>query len=131
MERPPCKQCTERESAKQRTICNTCRSRNYSAKHPLLKMFLDKKADAKKRNLTFELSFEYFKQLAEKHDLLNNRGRGKDSLTVDRSVNEGGYTNDNVSIMTKSENCKKYWQGLRGNYINEQGNLVPIGAHPF
>ncbi len=126
-----CKQCTEREAAENRTICNTCRSRNNRAKYPLRKIFLDKKADAKKRGLTFELSFDYFRQLATQHDLLNNRGRGKDSLTVDRSKNEGGYTEDNISIMTKSENSKKYWEGLRDKYINEQGELVPIGAHPF
>ncbi len=115
-----CHQCNTRPPASGRIICNTCKSANYAAKNPLRVIYLYKKADAKKRGLDFTLTLEHLKVIAEKSGLLNNRGRGKDSLTLHRINNDEGYHDGGVAIISKSENSSIYWEEWRKSISLQQ-----------
>lgn len=96
-------------AAPQRSVCYKCRSKNIREKNPIRAIFYELKRSAKRRGYEFTLTIEYLTKIAEEHDLLNNRGRESESFSIDRIINEKGYGNDNVQILTKSQNSAKYW----------------------
>ena len=59
---------------------------------------------AKRRNLSFTLTLETFAEFCARTGYLEKRGRKPDSLTVDRIDRRGGYTPDNIRVLTFAEN---------------------------
>ncbi len=108
-----CTQCQWKRTAKGRTICNTCRTANYTKKNPARRIFLDLRSSAKKREIQFNLTFEQFKKFILKTDYLEGRGREADSLTIDRIHEELGYFIGNMQVITKSENSTKFHEYYR------------------
>ena len=118
-----CKCGCGRLAAKNRKISNTCKSKLYREQNPLRCIYLFKKGDAKKRGLEFTLTFSHFYKIAIATNLLEHRGRAGDSLTLERSNNELGYTDNNFEIISKSENTKRYWENYR--------KLNELESYPF
>jgi len=107
-----CKLCNDREAAPQKTICYTCKSRNYTKKYPIRRVWLDLRSSAKKRSYPFLLTYEQFEKWILTTNYMTARGREKDSLTIDRINGDAkiGYTIDNIQILTKHDNSCKYWE---------------------
>lgn len=70
--------------------------------------------NARRRGKEFTLTFEDFEAFCYAFDYIAGKGRKAKSYTVDRIDNEKGYTRDNIQMLTKSDNVKKYlsydWQ---------------------
>lgn len=96
------------ESAIGRKVCNTCKSRDYINRNRLLMVWHWIKKSAKKRNIFFNLDKTEFKLFLLKHSYIEYSGRGKNNFTIDRIKPELGYTINNLQVITKSNNSKKY-----------------------
>lgn len=103
-----CNQCGERLRVKNRTICYSCKNKNYEKKHPLRVAFHRLKGHAKSRNKKFLITFEQFCEFAVQVDYISKKGRSKKSYHIDRIDEEKGYEIDNIQILTNTENVKKY-----------------------
>lgn len=121
-----CKTCDERPAAKERTVCNTCRSRKWRKKNPIRDAWHNLKNSARKRNYQFDLPFEAFKAFAIEHKYDKLKGRGKDNLVIDRVHNNEGYTMDNIAVIKKSTNSKKYWDEINEQHFQERLAQVPF-----
>jgi hypothetical protein len=66
-------------------------------------------SSAKKRNLEFDIRFEFFKKFCVRFDYIGRKGRSAESYTIDRVRNDRGYTEDNIQVMKKRDNVIKYF----------------------
>ena len=96
-----------RRKAKGRTICHTCIHEKQKITNPFGYWYQVLKANAKRRGKVFTLTLEQFKKFAIDTDYLCGKGKSKHSLSIDREDNDKGYTEDNIRILTLSENSKK------------------------
>lgn len=105
------KKCTTKycknKARKGRKICNTCKSRKHRQANPVRASYNALKANAKRRGKVFTLTFEYFAQFCRETEYIAGKGRTASSYTIDRKINELGYTNDNIQVLTLEENARK------------------------
>lgn len=95
------------QAAPGRKICNTCKTKNHRKKDPMRYSYDAMKANAKRRNKIFTISFEYFQQFCYQTKYHLGKGRSKVSFTVDCKINELGYAEGNIQMLTKQENSRK------------------------
>lgn len=93
--------------AKGRRYCGTCRKKKWREKHPVKAAYAALKFNATRRKIFFDLTYEQFEKFAIETDYLAGKGRSKLSYTVDREIEEKGYTVGNLQLLTKSENSAK------------------------
>lgn len=88
-------------------ICTTCSTRKWRAKNLERSAYLNLRANSKRRNIKFELTYEQFLEFGYKHKYFAGKGKTKDSYSIDRINNELGYVIDNIQVLTISENSRK------------------------
>jgi hypothetical protein len=98
-----------RNQIKTGTHCSTCRYKKWREKNPVKYAYLNLKHNAKKRDILFTITFEEFKQWCSKVKYIGFTGRSAESLTIDRRHNDIGYHIDNIQVMEKSKNIKKFF----------------------
>lgn len=106
--------------------CYSCRQKQNQQRNPYTVAYnifkQNAKRRAKERGVPFEhwfrLDKEQFKQLADEHNYLANKGVRPKKLHIDRKEAHIGYTPDNVRIITCSENCSKA-QYERGDVLED------------
>lgn len=79
----------------------------WRKKNPEKDAYNNLKNNSKRRGVYFDLTFEQFKTFLYRSDYMELRGRGANNLTIDRIRASGGYTMDNIAILTKRENSIK------------------------
>lgn len=92
------------------TLCSTCRSRQSRLKDPIKYAFHCKRHRAKQRGIFWDLTLEQFTQFCHETEYMDKKGQTLGSYNVDRII-EGktpGYTVDNIQILEKSDNIRKY-----------------------
>lgn len=90
-------------------FCSTCRSRAARKKDPVKYAYLALKNNAKRRGIVFTITLSDFRQFCHKVKYIGHSGRSADSYTIDRRHNDVGYHIDNIAVITRSENVKKYF----------------------
>lgn len=108
-----------RPAAPGRAICNTCRDRAWREAHPEHHLWNNLKKSAKRRGIAFTITLEAFIRFCADNNLVARVGRGPDDLTVDRREAHRGYEEDNLRVLTNSEN------GRLGAYLSGSGHRVP------
>jgi hypothetical protein len=98
--------------------CLSCQLKVYIKNHPLEYTYGVKKRNAKRDKKYFALTFEEFKEFAEKNDYMRKRGTSAKSMHIDRKkeclptcgdfCKEHGYYKDNIQALTLLENVYKY-----------------------
>lgn len=88
--------------------CYKCRSREWRAKDRVKAVYYVIKTSAKRRNIEFTLTLEYLRQFCKDHGYIENKGRLRDQMTIDRIDNNKGYTNENIQVLQKGMNSSKY-----------------------
>lgn len=95
-------------------LCGTCRSRKSRLADPVKYAYHNIKNRAKQRGKVFTLTLEYFRKFCIKTEYIAGKNRSAEGYTVDRIRNEDGYTDDNIQMLIKKDNIKKYlnfdWQ---------------------
>lgn len=100
-----------RVHAEGRTVCNTCRSREYAKKNPVIMIWHWIKKSAKKRGLEFSITKDELKEFLAGTDYVAARGRLRDQLTLDRKEGLIGYHIWNLQVLPKHQNIEKYHKG--------------------
>ena len=111
-----------------RSKCNKCRKRLWREKHPLYYLYDNLRTHAKTRGKGFELTFKEFEDFCAKTQYHILKGRGKDSLTIDRKENYLPYRADNIRVLTNGENASKGQWAEPSQYEEE---LVSAESYPF
>lgn len=89
--------------------CSTCRSKKCRANNPYRYAFNNIRNRAKQRGLAFTITFEQFKTFCIKTKYIAGKGRSADSYTIDRIYNNIGYHIDNIQVLVKRDNTRKYY----------------------
>lgn len=113
-----------KERAKHRTRCNSCRVRISRAKDVVKHKFLRLKSHAKERGKEFSLTLEEFRDFCERTSYHELCGQKKDHATIDRIRDEEGYHKDNIQVLTRKENIEK--ERARQKKLNSQDDDVPF-----
>lgn len=96
------------ERAFQRTVCFKCRSKVIREKDRVRFAFYMIRKSAKKRGIEFKLDIDFFRKFCLDHGYIQNSGRLRDQLSIDRIENDKGYLNDNIQVLSKGFNSSKY-----------------------
>lgn len=100
------KHCTNKCSGK---MCGSCRSRKSRISDPVRYAYNNLKNRANQRSVLFTITLEQFREWCCKVKYIGFAGRSSESYTIDRKYNDVGYHIDNIQVMTKSNNIKKYF----------------------
>lgn len=93
--------------------CWSCIKRKYKARHPARYAFSVLKNNAKRRGKEFTLTMQEFRQFCEETGYIENKGRSRLSLSIDRIDSSKGYTASNIQVLTLEDNGRKgYVEGL-------------------
>ena len=102
-------------------MCSTCRSKKTRLQDPVRYAYNNLVHNAAKRNVICTITLQQFREWCHKVQYIGFKGRSAESYTVDRRYNDIGYHIDNIQVMTKSANVKKYFYY---DYRNKQAVVV-------
>ena len=97
---------------------STPRTRKYRASNPLRYVWQNLKDNAKRRGKEFTLTFEQWESFLSTNNYMEERGRGSDSLNIDRRVNSQGYDINNIQVLDGWSN--------RSKGVHDDGNPCPF-----
>lgn len=118
------KRCRGRTSKSQHSpYCPACRAHRWKLRSPVGYHYNKLKFRAKERGHTFTLTRAKFEQLWLT-GLRENHGKTKFSLTIDRIRNHEGYHDDNVQLLTLSENARKRFVPYFKNKAQEEAAIA-------
>ncbi len=92
---------------KHRHRCSNCEKRKYANENPEKYCFQVLRQNARYRRKFFDLTFEQFLGFLVKTNYLELRGRCACNLSIDRRINEIGYTISNIRAITVRDNSLK------------------------
>ena len=106
-------------------VCSTCRSRVSRLNNPVRYAYLKLKDSAKRRNIVFAITLDWFKVFCKDTGYMERKGKMFNKYTVDRIKNDKGYEPGNLQLLTLSENSYKYQTADRYVYrANEMDQLT-------
>lgn len=103
--------------------CNTCHSTKVRAANPLRAGYRGLKSNAKRRGIIFELTFEQYQKLVKSSNYLEQCGKTKGALQIDRIWNDLGYVEGNLRVVTQEQNRAAYVKYLQDRKA-EEGDIV-------
>lgn len=74
---------------------------------------------AKRRNIEWNFTFDTWCDVWEQSNKFNHRGRGADLYCMGRKGDQGGYSPDNVEIITNRQNVKD-------SHTNKKHSSIPL-----
>ena len=95
------------DARKSRRYCHTCKNKKYREKYPVLAAYHNLKQNAKRRNVFFALTYQFFKMFCKETNYIQLRGNYGDDLTIDRVKPKLGYVDGNIQAITRIENSIK------------------------
>lgn len=114
------KACRGRLLASRHSVyCSKCDARRWKEMHPVNYHFAKLRNRAKERGHKFTLTKEKFAELWN-GGLAKNHGKTAFSLCVDRIDPAGGYRDDNVRLLTLSENSRRQFVPFFKNKAAEE-----------
>lgn len=111
--------CNRKVKRKYGRECNTCTSKKYRKKNPIMAAYHSTKSKAKNRKIPFNITYKQFEFWCRVNRYLELRGKGPDDYCIDRNnpSREIGYTFENMVLRTNRENGiksaedkKKLWE---------------------
>lgn len=99
-----------RNQIRNRRYCHTCRSKQSRQRDKVRAAFTNLKSNAKRRKKEFEITLDQFRAWCTKVKYIGHCTRSPEGYTIDRINNQLGYTLDNIQVLTRSDNVKKYFQ---------------------
>lgn len=119
-------------AAKDRSICHSCKMKNYKESHPVEYAYQVLKNNAKRRNKEFTLTLDQFKKFCYETGVLHGRGRESTSYHIDRIDDTKGYTADNIQVLTNAQNVLKEHRRrkkIEFNYQYRIGYTIELSSY--
>jgi hypothetical protein len=123
-----CVVCETRAAGSGRRMCNTCRDRNWRARHPEHHLWNNLKKSAKKRGLEFKISLAWWLGFCELTGFAEMVGRTKGSASIDRVRSWEGYLETNIQILEVGANSAK---GQNPPPINSEDRFYTDDENPL
>lgn len=93
-----------------RSLCSTHRSQKVRMIDPVRYAFNNIRNRARQRNILFTITLEQFRFWCHKVKVIGfGPGRSSESYSIDRIHNDLGYHADNIQVLKKKDNVKKYF----------------------
>jgi hypothetical protein len=105
--------------------CYHCQTEAKKLKNPYRYWFGVLRRNARRRGVFFGLSFDYWVKWCDDTGYLALKGRSRDSASIDRIINELGYIDGNIQLLTVSNNSQKGAKKITWNYITHTWELQP------
>jgi hypothetical protein len=82
-------------------------NKRYRENNPEMYAYMTLRDNAKRRNIPFTITFDYFKRFCRKTKYIQRKGIWHYSYSIDRKKNELGYVPGNLQLLTVSANSIK------------------------
>lgn len=106
-----------RKPAKHRLCCKH-RSTLTRILDPVRTTFAEKKSNAKTRGIEWKLTLEQYREVVMQQEYMDNKGRTRHCLHLDRKDATKGYEVGNLQIITCAENVAKGNKERRKGYVH-------------
>lgn len=116
------------------SLCYACQKRHYRARHRMRDSWQHLKDNSKRRGIYFDLTFDEFTQFCYEYDYLSGVGRSTKSFTVDRIIEELGYTAGNIQALPMGDNVRKEHarrKSLVYDYVSKFATVVKSTITPL
>jgi hypothetical protein len=90
-----------------KNYCHTCRNHRWIRNNPLKYLFITRKANAKRRNKEWSLTYDEFLEFCKQTGYDIKCGRHANDMSIDRIESWRGYHKDNIRSITISDNVKR------------------------
>jgi hypothetical protein len=101
-------------------LCGSHAKEQWRINNPVHCAFDNLRASARKRKIGFALTFAEFKALIEPTRYMDDKGRTRFCLHIDRKDATLGYTFDNLQVLTCTENVQKEHAERRQRFVDEK-----------
>lgn len=118
-----------RREAKKR-YCYRCEHAHRKEKNPYLYWFGVLRRNARRRGKFFGLTFEYWVQWCDETGYLGIKGKHKGDGSVDCIINELGYIDGNIRVLTVEANAEKGIKYVDYNTATGDWDLVTWNPSP-
>lgn len=123
-----CKNLTETEGTKFCKVCRKRQSRKRQSRErdPVAYSYRNLMDRAKQRCKPFSISLDYFRQFCYETDYIKGKGRNAKSFTVDCKINELGYVEGNLQILTLEANAIKGYKQLNYDWRTKEAWVYSV-----
>ena len=87
--------------------CSTCQKRAWREANPMRYAYNTLRTNARRRGKVCTLTYEEFEQFAVEVGYLKKKGVKQTCYHIDRIDETGGYTRDNIQLLTNRDNVIK------------------------
>lgn len=101
-------------------FCGSHAKEKWRMDNPAHAAYDDLRSSARKRKITFDLTLEEFLMVIETTKYLDDKGRERHCLHIDRIDVTLGYTIGNIRVLTCGENVAKGNKERRQKYVDEK-----------
>lgn len=107
-------------------LCGSHHKQQWRLNNPVHCAFDNLRASARKRKIVFTLTFDHFKTVILPTRYMDEKGREKFCLHIDRKVSTRGYEDGNIQVLTCTENVIKGNAERRQKFVDEKihGHVV-------
>jgi len=114
-------------------LCGTHAKELWRIRNPVHAAYDNLRASARKRKKTFTLTLAEFKALIEPTRYMDDKGRTRFCLHIDRKDATLGYTFDNLQVLTCTKNVQKGHAERRQGFVDAKirGRAVEEEGDPF
>jgi len=88
-------------------LCGTHHKELWRANNPVHAAYDNLRASARKRKIAFTLTLAHFKAVIEPTRYMDESGRERHCLHIDRIETHLGYVDGNIQVLTCTENVQK------------------------
>jgi len=101
-------------------LCGSHHKEKWRMDNPAHAAFDNLRTSARKRKIPFDLTLEEFLRVIEATSYLDDKGRERHCLHIDRIDVTRGYSLDNLQVLTCGENVVKGHKERRQRFVDEK-----------
>lgn len=105
---------------KSHQLCGTHHKELWRANNPVHAAYDNLRASARKRRIVFTLTLEHFKTIIEPTRYMDDKGRTRFCLHIDRIQTARGYEDGNIQVLTCTDNVQKENAERRQRFVGEK-----------
>lgn len=101
-------------------LCGSHAKQQWRLNNPLHCAFDNLRASARKRKIVFTLTLDHFKTVVLPTRYMDDKGKERFCLHVDRIHTDWGYEDGNIQVLTCTENVQKEHAERRQRFVDEK-----------
>lgn len=101
-------------------LCGSHAKEQWRLNNPVHCAFDNLRASARKRKIPFSLTFDQFKAVILPTRYMDDKGKTRFCLHIDRKESTRGYEDGNIQVLTCTENVQKENAERRQRFVDEK-----------